>query len=382
MRRIVAMVLTAASLGPFLPKSARGDVTGDRVPVRVRLESSLSVVRLHGMSWRINGRRWSERPLAMETLTVRHQGGVWRVTSRDIERTWAGAVLVLRGEGVRSAGRELPGTMILRARKGSIDLLGEWPMSEYLAGVLAGEVPLSWPMEALKAQAVAARSYALATLRERPGGALEATVSDQVFKWPLKENERRRALEAVQATQGWVLVEESSGSVAKAHYHADCGGRTVPASQVWGGRADSGVTVDPSCPLRSRSRWEHRLRRKDLAAKVEVLMGPVRPEDLEISLVTGDGRVSEVLVRAPGRTSHRMSGDRFRHLLGVSDLRSTFFEMEESSTEWVFTGRGFGHGVGLCQWGSRDLGERGLSAEKILAHYYPRLRLDGRSESR
>lgn len=365
-------VLMLLIVGLSVPTEASVDASRK---IRVRLESSLSSVRLHGMSWSVNGRLLAKSPLAMNRLEIQRRGREWSLAVDGITRVMTGRELILRGEGIRSAFKTYPGVVVLRARGGStFELQGEWPLSDYLAGVLAGEMPLSWPLEALKAQAVAARSYALASLKRREAGAaLEPTVMDQVFRWPLPEKERRRALEAVRATDG-VVLRDPGGEVARAHYHADCGGRTLAASDVWSGGEDTGTVSEASCPLRSRSRWSHRLTKADLARRLRILLGPVDPGTLALEPVSDGGRIRSVKIAASGK-SLALSGDRFRHLIGVSELRSTAFTVRDDGASWFFSGAGFGHGVGLCQWGSRELGLRGESAERILAHYYPRLRI-------
>lgn len=346
----------------------------DARDVRVRLETGLKSIRLNGMSWRVNGRAVAKSPLAMGRIEVRREKAGWELRVDGVPREMSGREIVLRGELVRSALKAYPGVVVLRSRGAVFDVLGEWPLSEYLAGVLAGEVPLSWPLETLKAQAIAARSYALASLRERDGEKhLEPTVADQVFRWPLPENDRRRALAAVRATDGMVL-RESGGRVARAYYHADCGGRTVSAAQVWG-VAETGTAVDETCPQRPRSRWELSVAKTDLAAKLRALLGPVHPDGLTLQIDARAGRAHTVAIVADNGKRWTLSGDRFRHLLGVGELKSTSFSMREEKGRWVFQGTGFGHGVGLCQWGSRDMGSRGESAERILAHYYPRFSL-------
>jgi stage II sporulation protein D len=137
----------------------------------------------------------------------------------------------------------------------------------------------------------------------------------------------------------------------KAYYHSDCGGKTVSASSVWKQETenDVGVASDEFCATNPRSQWKLTMAKQKLADLLKNFAGDLRSNE-------------------------------FRKLVGFMQLKSTKFEIfqktdkksdENNKDEIEFVGRGFGHGVGMCQWGSKDLGARGFSYQRILQHYYP-----------
>ena len=282
---------------------------------------------------------------------------------------------MIQGQDLRAGARALPEKVMLVANKKNVDLIGVLPLEEYVAGVLASEVPLSWPMETLKAQAVAIRSYTMAVMQERQSRDfhVESTVMDQVFNHDpaLSTSKNHKAVEATRATEGVVLYGPDQ-KVLKAFYHADCGGHTTAAKNVWKGGVDSGVAVDSSCPTRPRSHWSFKISREALIKRLHI----ASISSLTLLRAHGESRVEAVQVAMNDGAHKVIEANQFRQMLGFKDLRSTLFDMKEEARHIVFVGRGFGHGVGLCQWGSRALGLAGEKFQDILKHYYPLARLD------
>jgi stage II sporulation protein D len=260
------------------------------------------------------------------------------------------------------------------------------PLESYLTGVLASEMPLTWPLESLKAQAVAARSYALAVMKERSRKVyqVESNILDQVFR-PLAVDDEgdplvRKALQAVRETQGQKLVI-GNGRTLKAYFHSDCGGHTVSARSVWGKAVESGEAADASCPSNPRANWELGISKTKIYAGLKKFFSlgrsPLQVVGLEFEKGE-DERVHQVRVAFNEGSPRVLSGNEFRALVGFQDLKSTLFEAKMEGETIRFRGRGFGHGVGLCQWGSRALGLQGVKYAEILRHYYPLARLSPR----
>ncbi len=275
--------------------------------------------------------------------------------------------------------------LVARSTSSQIDLVAFMSLEEYLQGVVAGEVPRDWPIEALKAQAVAARSFTLAKILEREASApdwlFEATVQDQVFD---HERIHSRATDAVRATEGEVLFEGGIGHTPKivaANYHSDCGGTTDEPGTVWGGRPTSnGTAKDAVCALKPRNTWRYVSDLTELRRKLSnhgLLPSQFQLASVSVARRSPGGRALNIVARSVDGKNQVFSGERLRAALGYSDLKSTLFNVNVTDTrsQIEFVGKGFGHGTGLCQWGARTLAANGRSYREILQHYYPRLLL-------
>jgi stage II sporulation protein D len=255
----------------------------------------------------------------------------------------------------------------VRVRLQDPERIQELRLEDYVAGVVTGEMPATFPPEALKAQAVAARSYALtrriAALAAGRRWDLSAGVLAQVFH-PGKPSAAARA--ATAATAGEVLA---LGMVpVDAYFHASCGGTTEAGAPALAhdlpylvaapcGRCDDAAGV----------RWSVRVERAELGrvAGLRRKVGEVR-----IAERTGSGRAARVELEA-GKRTVSLAGADLRRRLGWSRLPSLSFEVRVEGDDVVFDGRGRGHGAGMCQWGAAGMAREGKGYKEILAHYYP-----------
>lgn len=256
---------------------------------------------------------------------------------------------------------------IVQNENDKYDIIGIFDFNSYLAGVISKEMPLSWPLEALKAQAVIARSYALARMSERKNRIyhLDTDQMDQVFAMTSSE----KAKLAVSLTEN-VILKDQNDRVLKAYYHSDCGGQTIPATQVWGGALDMGTTIDPWCRQRKSNEWSYEIPKKYFFQKlrpVEVFSDG--NEKLEISGTFKD-RIQSLKV-----IEQIFSVQKLRQIFGFSRLRNSPLIISETADAIQFKGKGFGHGVGLCQWGTLAQARLGRSYSQILEHYYPKAQL-------
>jgi stage II sporulation protein D len=271
--------------------------------------------------------------------------------------------------------RKYRGWVELRRNKaGLLLVINDLDIEKYLKGVIAAEIPHAWEFEALKAQAVAARTYALyqkRTAGTRPYHIL-ATVNSQVYHGV--NGERPNAVRAVRDTKG--LVIDYKGELIPAFYHANCGGHTEDADELWGIDVPYLKGVDCECQrIVEDGLWEKRISAFSVADALRRLgYGVGVLSDLNIHTITPAGRVKHVAVSSGGATA-LISGDTLRTALGNTAIPSVFFELELLGDEVVFSGRGRGHGVGLCQWGAKEMAQRGHDFKSILAHYYPGTRL-------
>lgn len=270
-------------------------------------------------------------------------------------------------------GETFVGSLVATGHKDQLVLVNELPLEQYLLGILPGEMVPSWPHEALKAQAIAARTYAL-YMKKHPKHSLydlERTVRDQVYDATGKVFSR--VASAVKETQGQVL--NLGGKVFKSFYHSRCGGSTELATTVW--RSREGHRESVQCPYCQKNpfRWQTLIPARELRALLQT-----RPEarslpKLELGGRTISGRVAFLKLK-DGLNERRIASDELRSLFGYTRLKSTYFEWESVPQGILFKGLGNGHGVGLCQWGTKHLAERGWNAHDILKHYYPGTRVD------
>jgi len=280
----------------------------------------------------------------------------------------------VRGAEFRIADRRYRGRLSLDVDpEGGIRAILRVPLEAYVTGVVAGEVPLSWPAAALEAQAVAARTYALhrrATRLDQTWDVTDDTRS-QVFIGEPKENRWTAGLRAaVGATRELVLSRDHR--LANAVYHSTCGGQTVATAEAFGatgGDRLAGVRC-ADCSGSPRHRWTVEITTAEAAHATGTPVGGIR--GLTVTERASSGRALQVRADVAGaRSSRTVLGARFRKALGAKLPSTWIVGFERTRTGFRVRGRGYGHGAGLCQWGAAGKAKRGLSSAQILADYYP-----------
>lgn len=276
---------------------------------------------------------------------------------------------------LRINGRRYRGAIILEAlRSGHLDVIEQLDLEEYLYGVLPREVGALWPEESLKAQAVMSRSYVMANRATDSQQRFDVSndVSDQVYGGI--EDEAPTSNRAVQLTRGEVLVDDE-GKPVNAFFHSSCGGQTEMPTYVWrravNDRVFSSIT-DRFCSEDPYSNW-----------KMDISAATVKAKLRKAGIRVGDIKKLKILKKSPSDRvwvfgvygtagSVEVQGNRFRLAIGPERLRSTYItELEKTKNGFHFEGRGWGHGVGLCQWGARGRAKAGQSYEEILHAYFP-----------
>jgi stage II sporulation protein D len=316
-------------------------------------------------------------------------------------------------------------------------------IEKYLESVVNGEFNSRWAEEAVEAQIVAARTYALYQMKEmrRDRGRVfdvESTQKDQVYLG--LDSADSRATQLVSKTKGMIMVAKDSNNLEpiKAFYHASCGGYTALPERVWGAKF-AGFTKRVPCPYCAGSpsfQWEHEMTLTEVAQKLykgirvdqtnrktwpkalidnwaRYKLTDVRPvggnfpdrgrakfrEDGEgeashthLSLVPSalaassqEPRIRDLRFEFSGlsrfgvKTSEKivvqMDAYQARNWLDPARLKSTWFNIQRFGGVLQFHGLGAGHGVGMCQWGAKKMGEKGFTREQILTHYYPGVKI-------
>ena len=270
---------------------------------------------------------------------------------------------------------------LLKQADGTLLVVNVVDLEAYVASVTSGEMPPSFPQAARRAQAVAARTYAMFQMKTRTAEAafdVYDTVRDQHY--PGRSWETTDSLEAAAFTRG--IVATYDGCVFCAYYSACCGGATANASHVPTFRKNAvpalaGVPCSwCRLPENERFAWLVELQREELSDKLRGYFASrgvtIREvEDLAVASRFADGRADRLRVTHSGG-SLRLAARDFRSAVGgYARIRSTRFDVQRREDGFLVSGTGWGHGVGMCQWGARGLAENGRDCVEIVKYYYP-----------
>lgn len=363
-----------------------------------------------GAEWRLyarDGQSLVARARAGDAWRVERQGGSLRGIRADgVPTVWKEGGLVARlvGEpdGRRALltfnGRRYRGELLLVPGDSGIVVVNRVRMDDYLRGVVPLEIGTKalGDSAAVQAQAITARSFAFSRLG---GGSparpydLTAGVRDQIYGGADVEAPVSSA--AILSTRGLVLMY--GGKVVNAPYHSTCGGTTAEASEIWRSPGEPFLrrvsdqipgTSRSYCDISPRFRWTKTLEGPDLqAALVKYLAtyttvpgrAPGVPQAVSIDGRTASGRVAALKI-ATDRGNYVLRGNDIRYVLrvpGSEILNSTAFSVETSAgrngslAKLTLRGSGYGHGVGMCQWGAIGRARAGQDVRTILRTYYP-----------
>lgn len=254
------------------------------------------------------------------------------------------------------------------------------PMEEYIQGVVAAEMEPTWPVEALGAQAILARTFTLKRMEQGgvPGHRADASTDPKEFQAynPKAINDNVRL--AVQATRGRVATYK--GDFIEAWYHADAGGRTAAVPQEginFKGTApyvksvsDPGFSLSPS---ENRS-WSVTMPWEEVRERIRACTGR-DPGPTGVARIASQGKSGRAITVQLGNVI--ITGTDLRTALGTRAVRSTLFtDFAVRRGKLVIKGNGFGHGVGMSQWGARALAAKGRSAEQIVRYFFRGIRIE------
>jgi stage II sporulation protein D len=304
-----------------------------------------------------------------------------KIAASSMGLVWKGRELKIRSilvQAKRKAGIEVNKKLyrgdirISEDSSGRLLVVNVLDLEAYIQGVLVLEISPKWPMDAIKAQAVAARTYAVYQKELMKNKEYDVTADTSSQMYGGRASEKTKTNRAVRYTKGEVLTYQ--GHVFPAFFHATCGGMTEDASELWkvgipplaGGRMCTFCGGSPHYywkasmtlstigkKLEERLLWRGDL--TNLAVKERNMTGRIRT----LSLTDQKGRVTD------------MAAKDFRNALGPDVIRSVNFSFTLDKGTVLFNGKGWGHGVGLCQWGALGMSKEGSSYVDILAFYYP-----------
>lgn len=260
---------------------------------------------------------------------------------------------------------------IQKDAKGLLYAINKLDIEQYLYGVLPYEVAFWWPEEGLKAQAVAARTYALyqISVSKSLEYDVKSGTSSQVYGGTMKE--RFRTNVAVDKTRGQSLQYQNK--VFPAYFHATCGGVTAAAAELW--KIDipplGGKIKCTYCRISPHWKWTSRVPLADIEEKLNQNGRPMgQVINVEPMTRTPSGRAGSLKITGANGEAVIAAKD-LRVWLGGERIRSTAFTIKINEDIAEFDGKGWGHGVGLCQWGTLGQSLLGKHYDEILKFYYP-----------
>ena len=331
-------------------------------------------------SWRaVSGEMQREIP-ASETVLAELRGErvALRIGDENLleAKEWSlqGSAPLSLSDTLGNDGRTYRGRILLRAHRNRLQVINILPLEDYLLGVIALEMPPSFPAEALKAQAIAARSWTVRNRWKHEADGADVCDGTHCQGYGGVHAEKESSSTAVRDTAGLILV--NGAQPVDGVYTADCGGQPISAP------ADRDESGRDYCADNPRHRWQigfgwmevwQAVGEQDSAQEL-----PKGEVDVQIAQTDASGRVLKLRIQC-GDSIREVSGARLRSRLG---LPSTLFSVRlDQGSMVVFEGSGSGHGSGLCQWGAAGRARAGQSLEQILHAYYPGARVVPLSEA-
>lgn len=296
--------------------------------------------------------------------------GLGRILGGKITLDSLGGFMQLNSRSYRSE-------LVVVPKGDHCEVINILPIDKYLAGLLNVEMSPSWPLEALKAQAVSSRSYAYFKMEENKNADfdLESSTQDQVYQGAGSETPKSNL--AVELTKN-VRLTTPFFAPFKAYFHSNCGGRTEVPESVWG-NADK-LYRPVVCPYHNEESKTNHWNASILLSTIENSLrrfGGLLPSNFQHLARLEPGqrnkslRMKNLLAWDAKGNSLRISAAQFRNAIGNTKIKSTAFSLTGDQQQVNISGSGFGHGVGLCQVGARAMAKLGYNYQQILRHYYP-----------
>lgn len=406
---LLAALLALPGCGAKAP-TLPSDRPMSRQPVmRVRIARNKPSVRIGAGRLRVRALGGGSGRSFESPLTIRHRPGRFELEPRRGKAiTWSTSVLRIEeegiaragtsdhaseGRGIRIDGASFPGRLQIHLQAGGLDVVNEVPMENYLPGVLEGELYSHWGFETFAAQTIAARTYALHRAMRSKGRHydVESTTASQVY---LGTTRNRQALEAVRRTRGMVLTWQDR--IFPAYYSSTCGGTGQDAHLAFTDSPDipplHGRRHGGWCAASGHYRWGPLRRdRIDLGRRLASWgsanahpIAAVRSVDRVVVVSrNSSGRPTTFAVSNTSGQTFRIQAESFRFACNhggsglpavekAAVLKSAHVNVAvNGKSVWFRDGRGHGHGVGLCQWGTQSMASKGHNAASILNFYYP-----------
>ncbi|MCB1191908.1 MAG: SpoIID/LytB domain-containing protein [Leptospiraceae bacterium] len=255
--------------------------------------------------------------------------------------------------------------------KQKITIINVLGLEDYLLSVVPSEVFSDWPMDSLKAQAICSRTYTISEMfknNHKPYHLVAGTGS-QMYLGMSKETPK--TTKAVESTRNLILLYK--GTPAKTFYHSHSGGKTEDSVEVWG---EGMEYLKPKelkyCKSAENQKWEATFLHTNLKNKFQKVLGIGDFEDIKILSYSYSGRVKQLEITHKNGEKIKINAKTFRKMFGNSVIQSLFFSITKvtSHNSYLFQGKGFGHGVGLSQWGAYCMARHNSDYKEILDFYF------------
>lgn len=256
--------------------------------------------------------------------------------------------------------RNYGGAISFRVNNKKLDIVNRVDMDEYLKGVLPKEMSPSFPMESLKAQALCSRSFAINNYNKfiKNGYNLDDTTRSQVYYG--KDVEEKTTNKAVEETIGQVIKYD--GKVAETIFCASSGGYTVASSEAWGGNSVP-YLISKEDPY-SVHPWKYELKNSDLK-KLNL------SDVFSVSLDYNNSNRVNNLTFSTSKGDVKIKATDFRQKIGNKIIKSTLFDVNVIGNKVFVSGKGYGHGVGMSQYGAVEMAKKGSNYKDIIEFYFP-----------
>jgi stage II sporulation protein D len=346
-----------------------------RSEIRVALMEGVPAVKIGGsehvtIRMQPGGRTVYSGTPGASAVEIRHhsRGLLVRDTRYDADELEA---RIDGNTGLEVNGRPYRGRVTVLRNRDDLTVVNTLPIEQYVRSVVPGEMLASFPEEALEAQAIVVRSFAAYHVRLNATRPSDIPATRIVYKGMSVENPR--TTKAVDATRGLVL--SYGGQVMLPYFCTCCGGYTEYAENVWS--SEHGVTPPVRCPYckdTPKYNWQATFSGLELGRRLAPL-GVGKVLSIRVVKRSRAGRRVTQLRVTGSEKSELVRINRFRLLVGPDELRSGLFDLKVEDGKFVFTGHGWGHGVGMCQWGAKVMGDKGKSYREILGFYFPGAKL-------
>lgn len=309
-------------------------------------------------------------------------GSEWRASVSDGQVLFRGSQefradrIVLESLGDRYLkfnGKKYRGSLELKVYEGEIYVINRLPMHYYLYGVIEKEIAPGWPIQTVKAQAVAARSFAIYRIKRNIEEPYDLGTTWLAQLYAGVEAETPQVIEAVDETRGEVLTYQ--GVVVPGFFHANSGGYIEKGEDVWEGTPTPYIIPgeDTWSIGVQHDRWSERISVSEINSSLHEnghpAIGPFDSLRVERRLESGRAAALSYITEAGSRYTIR--ADRFRMAVGPEKIRSAWFvNIEPRGRDILFEGRGWGHGIGMSQWGAWNMGEQGFDYQDIIKFYF------------
>lgn len=256
--------------------------------------------------------------------------------------------------------RNYRGAISFRVNNGKLDIINNVDIDNYLRGVLPKEMSASFPLESLKAQALCSRSFAINNFNKyiKKGYNLDDTTNSQVYRG--SDVEEKSTDKAIFETKNEVV--KYNGKIAQTIFGASSGGITASAEEVWGSNVDYLISREDNF---SNYKWEYKLTDKDFKK-----LGIDNLIDIRIDCTNDSNRVKNIIL-CTENDEKIYTGNKFRSMIGNTVIKSTLFEIEKIGSDFILRGRGYGHGVGMSQYGAVEMAKKGKNYKEIIEFYFP-----------